>query len=331
MKTHISEQPTLSLSQKLSAVHSDHAKALTKAAAIACFDWIGKGNEKAADQAAVSAMRNQFDHIHISGRIVIGEGERDEAPMLYIGEELGLGGDEIDIAVDPLEGTTICAHALPNSISVLALSMRGGLLHAPDVYMEKIAVGRGIKSGVVSLQNSPKENIVNLAKAKHCNPSDLLVCILKRDRHNELIAKVRETGARVQLIGDCDVSAIIATNVESTKVDLYMGTGGAPEGVLAAAALACMGGQMEGRLLFSNTDDESRGFKAGIADLNKIYTIGDMVRSDVIFCATGVTTGWMLEGVKKTPTAIETSHMIMHRSAASMSTFTDIDFRSNGV
>jgi fructose-1,6-bisphosphatase II / sedoheptulose-1,7-bisphosphatase len=331
MKTSTSTS-TISLYQTLSAVHKDHAKSLTKAAAIACYDWVGRGDEKAADQAAVSAMRNQFNQIHISGRIVIGEGERDEAPMLYIGEELGFGGDEIDIAVDPLEGTTICAHALPNSISVLALSARGGLLHAPDVYMEKIAVGHGLPQDLVSLQNSPKENISNLAKAKKCNPSDLMVSILKRDRHNELIAKVRETGARVQLIGDCDVSAIIATNIPETQVDIYMGSGGAPEGVLAAAALTCMGGQMEGRLLFKNQDDENRALKAGITDFDKIYSIFDMVLSDVIFCATGVTTGWMLKGVKKTPNAIETSHMIMHRSEATVSTFTDTDFRAyNGV
>lgn len=324
MRTRITDP--LSINKPLTELHCQHAKTLTKAAAIACFDWVGRGDEKAADQAAVTAMRDALNSINISGRIVIGEGERDEAPMLYIGENLGLGGDEIDIAVDPLEGTTVCASAMPNSISVLALSHRGGLLHAPDLYMDKIAVGAGLPEGVVSLRNSPKENIMSLAKAKGCRVSDLTVCILKRDRHAELISKVRATGARIHLIGDCDVSAVIATTIPSTGVDMYMGTGGAPEGVLGAAALACIGGQMEGRLLFSNDDDEARALKTGVTDLNKIYTIEDMVRSDVIFCATGVTTGWMLEGVEKTKFQIKTSHMIMHRSAASMSMVTDTDF-----
>ncbi len=310
----------------LTSTHILHAKALTKAAAIACFDWIGKGDEKAADQAAVTAMRDKLNTMKVSSRIVIGEGERDEAPMLYIGEELGLGGDEIDIAVDPLEGTTICANAMPNSIAVLALSPKGGLLHAPDLYMEKIAIGGGLPEGVVSLQNSPKANILNLAKAKKCDPSDLGVCILKRERHEELIAKVRETGARVYLIGDGDVSAVIATTIPSTGIDLYMGTGGAPEGVLGAAALACIHGQMEGRLLFSNEDDKIRAARTGVTDLNKIYSIKEMVRSDIIFCATGVTSGWMLDGVVKNKSQIQTSHLIMHKSEAVVSMITDTDY-----
>ncbi|MDF3047020.1 MAG: ywjI [Candidatus Midichloriaceae bacterium] len=310
----------------LNYTYQEYAKRLTKAAAIACFDWIGLGDEKAADQAAVNAMRNEFDHLSISGRVVIGEGERDEAPMLYIGEEVGLGGDEIDIAVDPLEGTTICASNMPNSIAVLALAKRGGLLHAPDVYMDKIAVGPGLPKDVVSLDNSVSENIKNLAKAKKCSSIDLNVCVLKRERHAELIAKIREAGARVQLIGDGDVSAVIATSIFGGKVDLYMGSGGAPEGVLAAAALSCIGGQMQGKLLFRNQEEKARAAASGIEDLNKVYNIQDMVKSDVIFCATGVTGGWMLEGVEKCASTLKTSHLIMHKATSSMKFISETDF-----
>lgn len=326
MKTQISTNPMTLSDYQLGAEHIHYAKSLTKAAAIACYPLIGKGDEKAADQAAVTAMRNEFNKIPISGRIVIGEGERDEAPMLYIGEEVGAGGELIDIAVDPLEGTTICAHGAPNSISVLAMAPRGGLLHAPDVYMDKISVGPGLPEGVINLLDSPEQNIRNVAKAKGCNVSDLVVCILKRDRHNELIAKVRESGAKVQLITDGDVSAVIATALPNTKVDMYMGSGGAPEGVLAAAALSCIGGQMQGRLLYKNDHDRQRTRALGVQDLDFVYSINDMVRSDVIFSATGVTDGWMIEGVHMHNHAIESETMIMHRSNRSMNISADMDY-----
>lgn len=326
MKTQISTNSITLQNKELGLEHIQYAKSLTKAAALACYPLIGKGDEKAADQAAVNAMREQFNSINISGRIVIGEGERDEAPMLYIGEEVGAGGEQIDIAVDPLEGTTICAHAAPNSISVLAMAPRGGLLHAPDVYMEKISVGPGLPDGVINLLDTPANNIKNVAKAMDRSISDITVCILKRDRHNELIAKVRESGARVQLITDGDVSAVIATSLPHTNVDIYMGSGGAPEGVLAAAALSCIGGQMQGQLLYKNDEDRARTTRLGVQDLDFVYNIEDMVRSDVIFSATGVTDGWMLRGVRKLEGVIKTETMLMHRSERSMMISRDTDY-----
>lgn len=326
MKTQISTNSISLQNKELGLEHIQYAKSLTKAAALACYPLIGQGDEKAADQAAVNAMRKQFNDINISGRIVIGEGERDEAPMLYIGEEVGAGGEQIDIAVDPLEGTTICAHAAPNSISVLAMAPRGGLLHAPDVYMEKISVGPGLPDDVINLLDTPANNIKNVAKAMGRSVSDITVCILKRDRHSELIAKVRESGARVQLITDGDVSAVIATSLPHTNVDIYMGSGGAPEGVLAAAALACIGGQMQGKLLYKNDEDRERTTRLGVQDLDFVYNIEDMVRSDVIFSATGVTDGWMLKGVRKLDGIIETETMLMHRSERSMMISRDTDY-----
>ena len=272
---------------------------VSQEAAIACFDWIGKGDKKAADNAAVSAMRNAFANIEISGKVVIGEGERDEAPMLYIGEEVGKGGVPVDIAVDPLEGTTICAHATPNSIAVLALSQQGGFLHAPDVYMEKIAVGTNLPENVVDLDKSPKENLENLARAKGCKISDLRVIILKRERHEKLIEEVRATGTAIQLIGDGDVTAVIATALENVEGDIYMGIGGAPEGVLGAAAMKCLGGQIQGRLLFKNDAQKERAKKMGISDFDKKYSTHEMASKDVIFAATGVTDGFLLDGVKR--------------------------------
>ena len=306
------------VSNKLSIVLEQHSLSLTEAAAIACFNWIGKGQEKAADQAAVTAMRQEFNTMPIDGCIVIGEGERDEAPMLFIGEKVGLGGDAIDIAVDPLEGTTICAHGKAGSISVLALAPRGTLLHAPDVYMDKIAVGSGLPDNIIDLDNSPKQNLLNLAKAKKCSVSELTACVLIRERHEELIAKIREAGARIHLIDDGDVFGIIALTQPKTGIDIYMGSGGAPEGVLAAAALTCMGGAMQGRLLFKEETQKERGRKLGIQDLNFKYSAEDMVRSDVIFSATGVTDGWMLKGVKKTTLGWKLHSLVSHRISKSI-------------
>ncbi len=273
---------------------------LTNQAAIACYDWIGKGDNMAADAAAVKSMRHSLNEMNITGTIVIGEGERDEAPMLYIGEKVGKGGIEVDIALDPLEGTTICANAGESSLAVIAFAKKGGFLHAPDVYMDKIAVGAGLPEGIIDLDNSPKQNLQNLAKAKKCDISDLTVMILERSRHEELITKVREAGARIRLIGDGDVAGVIACTSQSARIDAYMGTGGAPEGVLAAAALRVIGGQMMGRLIFGdNEKQKERAKKMGIQDLNKKYTAAEMAKGDVIFACAGVTDGYMLDGVKK--------------------------------
>ncbi len=288
-------------------------------AAIACYDWIGKGDEKLADQAAVNAMRDELNKMNIAGTIVIGEGERDEAPMLYIGEKVGQGTLEIDIALDPLEGTTICATANPNSLAVIAFANKGNFLHAPDVYMDKIAVGGGLPLGVIDLDNSPQNNLKNLAQAKKCNISDLQVMILKRDRHSEIIAKCREAGARVKLISDGDVAAVISTADCATGIDLYMGIGGAPEGVLAAAALRTVGGQMMGRLLFKGEDKQAeRAKKMGITDLNKKYTGEEMAKGDVLFIASGVTNGEMLDGVKKHPNKTIVHSLIMDSAEKSV-------------
>lgn len=285
---------------------------VTEAAALACSHWVGRGREKDADQAAVNAMREALNGLTIDGTVVIGEGERDKAPMLYIGEKVGTGtGPMIDIALDPLEGTTICATAGPNSLAVLAMAEHGGFLHAPDVYMDKIAVGGGLPEGVIDLDNSVKVNLGNLAKAKKKEVSDLVVCILKRDRHEEKIAHLREAGARVQLIGDGDVAGVIATATPSTGVDMYLGIGGAPEGVLAAAALRSTGGQMQGRLLFSDDDEKARATRMGISDFSRKYTMLDMAKGDVMFAATGVTDGSMLKGVKRWDGGASTHSIVM--------------------
>lgn len=271
---------------------------VTQGAALACHAWVGRGDEKLADQAAVQAMRSALNALPIHGKVVIGEGERDAAPMLYIGEEVGRGGIEVDIALDPLEGTTLCANADSGALTVLAVSERGGLLHAPDVYMEKIAVGAGLPPEIVNLDDSIKNNLKNLARAKKVNVSDLMVTILKRPRHQELIAQVRAAGARIKLISDGDVSAVITTNAAIGAVsDLYIGIGGAPEGVLAACAQKCLGGQMQGRLLFADTEQQKRAQNMGITDLNKIYNHDEMAKGEVIFAATGVTDGALLRGV----------------------------------
>jgi fructose-1,6-bisphosphatase II / sedoheptulose-1,7-bisphosphatase len=288
------------------------ALSVAEKAAIACFDWIGKGKEKLADAAAVEAMRAELNKMNISGTIVIGEGERDEAPMLYIGEKVGLGGLAVDIALDPLEGTTICATAGENSLAVIAFANQGGFLHAPDVYMDKIAVGGGLPEGVVDLDNSPEVNLANLAKAKKCAISDLKVVILKRDRHQEIIAKCREAGARVKLIGDGDVAAVIGVSDPAVNFDMYMGIGGAPEGVLAAAALRTIGGQIMGRLIFGDDQRQiERAGKMGITDLNRKYTTTEMAKGDILFLASGVTCGSMLSGVKKTDNQISVNTLLM--------------------
>jgi fructose-1,6-bisphosphatase II / sedoheptulose-1,7-bisphosphatase len=293
---------------------------VTEAGAIAASGWVGRGDEKAADAAAVHAMREAFNSLPISGRVVIGEGERDEAPMLYIGEEVGAGGPEVDIALDPLEGTTICAKAGPNALAVLAISERGGLLNAPDVYMDKIAVGGGLPDGVIDLDKSATENIEAVAKAKGKTAGDMMVCVLDRPRHAAVIKELRSIGCGVVLIGDGDVAGIIATTDPKTGIDMYIGAGGAPEGVLAAAALRCIGGQMQGRLLFRNDDERARAHKWGIEDLNRKYSMMDMASGDIIFAATGVTDGSMLQGVRRTPEGITTDTVTMRSKSRTIRT-----------
>tara|TARA_Y100001936_G_scaffold254148_1_gene325738 strand:- start:24213 stop:25211 length:999 start_codon:yes stop_codon:yes gene_type:complete len=285
---------------------------VTEAAALAASRQMGRGDEKAADQVAVDAMRTALNSLAIKGTVVIGEGERDEAPMLYIGEEVGLGeGPEIDIALDPLEGTTITAKGLTNALAVVAMAEHGGFLNAPDVYMDKIAVGGGLPDGVVDLDQTPEENLKSLAKAKNVDVSDLVVCILDRPRHEELIAKVREAKARIMLISDGDISGVMATSEEASGVDLYLGSGGSPEGVLAASALRCIGGQMQGRLLFRNDDERDRARKWGIEDLDRKYSMEDLASGDVMFAATGVTNGTMLKGVRRFSGGAMTHSMVM--------------------
>ncbi len=285
---------------------------VSEAAAIACWDWMGRGDEHAADQAAVDAMRTALNGLDIDGTVVIGEGERDEAPMLYIGERVGTGrGPKVDIALDPLEGTTICATGGSNALTVLAMAEDGGFLHAPDVYMDKIAVGGGLPDGVVDLDETPGGNLANLARARGRDVSDLVVMILNRPRHAELIAKSREAGARIRLIQDGDVAGVIATTRPETGIDMYAGIGGAPEGVLAAAALQCIGGQMMGRLVFNNDEQRERARQMGDADIDRKLLLDDLAHGDIMFAATGVTGGWMLAGVQRLPEAVTTQSMIM--------------------
>ncbi len=273
---------------------------VTEAAALSASLLMGRGDEQAADQAAVDAMRAALNSVRIDGTVVIGEGERDEAPMLYIGEKVGRGkGPKVDVALDPLEGTTITAKGGQNALAVIAMAEDGGFLNSPDVYMDKIAVGGGLPDGVVDLDASPKENLRALAKAKGSEASNLVVCVLDRPRHHGLIAGIREAGARIMLISDGDVSGVIATTTPDSGVDLYMGIGGAPEGVLAAAALCCIGGQMQSRLQFRNDDERARAKRCGIANFDRKYTLDEMAHGDVVFAATGVTTGSMLKGVRR--------------------------------
>jgi fructose-1,6-bisphosphatase II / sedoheptulose-1,7-bisphosphatase len=293
---------------------------VSEAAAIASARLIGRGDEKAADQAAVDAMRTQLNLLDIRGTVVIGEGERDEAPMLYIGEEVGTGqGPEVDIALDPLEGTTLTAKDMPNALAVIAMAPRGTLLHAPDVYMEKLAIGPGYADGVVTLDMDPAERVRQLARAKGGTAQDITVCILERPRHQDLIAAVRSTGAAIRLITDGDVAGVIhCAEAEQTGIDMYMGSGGAPEGVLAASALKCMGGQIFGQLLFRNEDEKGRAARAGITDLNRIYTRDEMVTADVIFAATGVTDGSILRGLKREVGWVTTETVLMRSKTGSV-------------
>lgn len=293
---------------------------VSEAAAIASADLIGRGDEKAADQAAVNAMRDQLNKLDISGVVVIGEGERDEAPMLYIGEEVGSGhGPGVDIALDPLEGTTLTAKDMPNALTVIAMGPRGSMLHAPDVYMEKLAIGPGYKTDVVSLEMSPRERIIALSKAKKCEAKDITVCVLDRPRHQKIIEDVRSTGAAIRLITDGDVAGVMhCAEPSTTGIDIYMGIGGAPEGVLAAAALKCMGGQIYGRLIFRNDDEKARAIKAGIKDFDRIYTKDEMVTQDVIFAATGVTGGSLLPAIKREVGFVTTETILMRSKTGSI-------------
>ena len=285
---------------------------VTEAAALAASLQMGRGDEIAADQAAVDAMRRALNSLHIDGTIQIGEGERDEAPMLYIGEKVGIAdGPKIDIALDPLEGTTITAKGGPNALAVVAMAEEGGFLNAPDVYMDKIAVCGGLPDDVVDIDETVTKNLGELAKAKNVDVSDLVACILDRPRHEEIIAKTREAGARINLIGDGDVSGVIATAEPESGVDIYIGTGGAPEGVLAAAALQCIGGQMQGRLIWRNADERARGEKWGIEDFDRKYLLEELAHGEVMFAATGVTSGTMLKGVRRYRGGAETQSLVM--------------------
>lgn len=292
---------------------------VTEAAAIAASTLTGRGDEKAADAAAVEAMREALNELDMDGTVVIGEGERDEAPMLLIGEKVGTGkGPAIDIALDPLEGTTICAKAGPNSLAVLAISEKGGLLNAPDVYMDKIAVGPNLPAGIIDLDKTPTENVNAIAAAKGVKPSDIIACVLDRPRHEALIAELRGIGCGVMLIGDGDVAGVIATADPDTTIDVYMGSGGAPEGVLACAALRCVGGQFKGRLLFRNDDERGRARKWGIEDLDKQYDLEELAKGDCIFAATGVTDGSLLEGVKRRKGKMTTESVVMRASTGTV-------------
>ncbi len=293
---------------------------VSEAAAIACADHVGRGDEKAADQAAVDAMRRELNKLDIQGTVVIGEGERDEAPMLFIGEEVGSGdGPPVDIALDPLEGTTLCAKDMPNSLSVIAMGPRGTLLHAPDVYMDKLAIGPGFREGVVTMDMNPAERVSALASTRGCSTRNITVCVLERPRHEEMIAEIRATGAAIRLITDGDVAGVMhAAEPARTGIDMYMGQGGAPEGVLAAAALRCMGGQFFGRLVFRNDDERGRAHKAGITNLDRVYTRDDLVTGDVIFAATGVTDGNLLPGIRREPGWVSAETLLMRSKTGSV-------------
>jgi fructose-1,6-bisphosphatase II / sedoheptulose-1,7-bisphosphatase len=294
---------------------------VTEAAAISASKLIGRGDEKAADAAAVEAMRAALNELPFDGTVVIGEGERDEAPMLYIGERVGSAqgsGPKIDIALDPLEGTTITAKAGPNALAVLAIAEQGCLLNAPDTYMEKLAIGPGYPEGTIDLARSPSDNVRSLAKAKGVEASDITACVLDRPRHEQIIAELRGLGCGIKLIPDGDVAGVIATTDPATGIDIYIGTGGAPEGVLAAAALRCVGGQMQGRLVFRNDDEIARAHRWGIDDLERIYSLGDMARGDCIFAATGVTDGSLLRGVHRSRNIVTAESIVMRASTGTV-------------
>ena len=295
---------------------------VTEAAAIAASQWIGRGDNDAADAAAVEAMRMALNELPLCGTVVIGEGERDEAPMLYIGEKVGSAqgsGPAIDIALDPLEGTTITAKGGANSLAVLAIAEKGGLLNAPDTYMEKIAIGPGYPEGTIDLTRSVTDNVTALAAAKGVEPGEIIACVLDRPRHAAIIAELRALGCGIMLIPDGDVAGVIATTDPETTVDIYLGTGGAPEGVLAAAALACVGGQIQGRLVFRNEDERARARRWGIEDLDRVYTLEDMAKGDCIFAATGVTDGSLLSGVKRRRgDCLRTESIVMRASSGTV-------------
>ncbi|WP_333587826.1 class II fructose-bisphosphatase [Phenylobacterium sp.] len=287
---------------------------VTEVAAIAAWRLVGRGDEKAADQAAVDAMRSALNELAIDGEIVIGEGERDEAPMLFVGEKVGAGGPPIDIALDPLEGTTLTAKAMANALTVMAWAPKGTLLNAPDTYMDKIACGPGFPAGVLDLTAPPAENVRALARAKGVSEDQITVCVLDRPRHGDIISGLREVGARVHLITDGDVAGVINTADPETGIDLYLGQGGAPEGVLACAALKCVGGQFQGRLVFRNNDERARAERCGLSQLDKVYDLHEMVRADAIFAATGVTKGALLDGVRLKDGFVHTHSLVMNSS-----------------
>ena len=284
---------------------------VTEAAAIAAWHQVGRGDERAADHVAVEAMRIALNGLPIDGEVVIGEGERDEAPMLYIGEKVGLGGVPVDIALDPLEGTTLTAKALPNALTVIAIAEKGSLLNAPDTYMDKIAIGPGFPAAVIDLDADPADNILALARAKGVSPAEITACVLDRPRHAGIIEGVRKAGGAVRLITDGDIAGVIATSDPATGIDIYLGQGGAPEGVLAAAALRCVGGQIQTRLVFRNDAERARASRLGITDLKRKYTLTDLAGGDVVFAATGVTDGAMLEGVHREGSFVTTSSILM--------------------
>jgi fructose-1,6-bisphosphatase II / sedoheptulose-1,7-bisphosphatase len=294
---------------------------VTEAAAIAASSWIGRGDNDAADAAAVEAMRAALNELPMDGTVVIGEGERDEAPMLYIGEKVGSAQDEgpkIDIALDPLEGTTLTASAGPNALAVLAIAENGCLLNAPDVYMQKLAIGPGYPEGTIDLRQSPADNVRALAAAKGVEPKEIIACVLERDRHAGIVAELRGLGCGIKLIPDGDVAGVIATADPETGIDIYMGSGGAPEGVLAAAALRCVGGQMQGQLLFRNDDEVARAHRWGIDDLDRVYTLQEMAKGDCIFAATGVTDGSLLKGVHRRARYVSTESIVMRASTGTV-------------
>jgi fructose-1,6-bisphosphatase II / sedoheptulose-1,7-bisphosphatase len=303
--------------------HTDRNLALelvrvTEAAAMAASRWMGLGKKNEADGAAVTAMRRAFDSVAISGTVVIGEGEMDEAPMLYIGEKVGAGGPAMDIAVDPLEGTTLTAKGGPNALTVVALAEQGNFLHAPDIYMEKIAVGAGLPDGVVHIDAPVAENLRNLARAKKCEISDLVACMLDRPRHERLIAQTRESGARIMLLTDGDVAGVMATSQPDAGVDIFLGSGGAPEGVLAAAALRCIGGQMQGRLLFEDEEQIARAKEMGVTDPTRVYAVSELAAGNVMFAATGVTSGAMLRGVRRSGNGAITHSVVMRSKSGTV-------------
>jgi fructose-1,6-bisphosphatase II / sedoheptulose-1,7-bisphosphatase len=315
----MTDRSQLTPSQVLDRVLVLEMVRVTEYAAIAASKLVGRGDEKAADAAAVAAMRDALNKLDFDGTVVIGEGERDEAPMLFIGEKVGSAigtGPKIDIALDPLEGTTITAKAGPNALAVLAIAEEGGLLHAPDTYMEKLAVGPGYPDGIVSLTKTATENVKALAEAKGVKPSDIIACVLDRPRHEALIKELRGLGCGIHLIPDGDVAGVIAVANPDTTIDIYMGSGGAPEGVLAAAALRCVGGQFQGRLIFRNEDEKARARRIGITDFDRIYSLEDLAKGDVIFAATGVTDGSLLEGVRRYKTGRITTESIVMRASS---------------